>query len=92
MKTIKLIKLNNISEIYVGLNKNCRCGCGGTYITTSYHKTKSKLSNDTEAQNKLNLAKELALKKDSQIDYEDTYINIGYGNNQAITIYLDDIK
>jgi hypothetical protein len=92
MKTIKSIKLSNISEIYVGLNRNCRCGCGGNYIATSYHKTKSNLSNDIEAQNKLNLAKELALKKDSEIDYEDTYINIGYGNNQAITIYLDDIK
>jgi hypothetical protein len=89
---IQDIKLNQISQIYVGLDRNCRCGCGGTYVSTSFMEEPRNEVNDKLAMTRLKRAKKLALRKDVEIEYADIYINVGYGNNRAITIYLDEVK
>jgi hypothetical protein len=94
MRNIQDIKINEISQIYTGLNKACRCGCNGTYISTTFHAfpTAAITIDNNKAQINLNKAKELALLNTENVEYSKTFINVAYGNNQAITIYLDDIK
>ena len=91
--TIQDIQLNQISQIYVGKDRNCRCGCGGTYIATSFMESpRTDIIDDRRAQKNLTRAKKLALKKDVLVEYGDNHINIGYGNNRAITVYFDEVK
>ena len=91
--TIQEISLDQISQIYVGKDRNCRCGCGGTYIATSFMDSpRTDIIDNIRAQKNLTRAKKLALKKDVLVEYGDNHINIGYGNNRAITIYTDELK
>jgi hypothetical protein len=91
--TIQEISLDQISQIYVGKDRNCRCGCGGTYIATSFMDSpRTDIIDNIRAQKNLPRAKNLSLKKDVLVEYGDNHINIGYGNNRAITIYTDELK
>lgn len=91
--TIQDIQLNQISQIYVGKDRNCRCGCQGTYIATSFMESpRTDIIDDRRAQKNLTRAKRLAVKKDVLVEYGDNHINIGYGNNRAITVYFDEVK
>jgi hypothetical protein len=89
---IQEIQLNQVSQIYVGKDRCCRCGCGGSYVSTSYMEDPRNDVDDQLAQKRLNRAKRLALKSNSEIQYGSNHINIGYGYNSAITVYLDEIK
>jgi hypothetical protein len=89
---IQEIQLDQISQIYLGKDQFCRCGCGGTYVSTSYMNEPRSDVNDRLAQTRLNRAKKIALNADSEIFYDKDHINIGYGDNRAITIYLDELK
>ena len=89
---IQEIQLDQISQIYLGKNHYCRCGCGGTYVSTSYMEDPRNDVDDKLAGSRLKRAKKLALNTDSVVDYSDNHINIGYGDNRAITIYLDELK
>ena len=86
------INLDQVSTVYVGLDNHCRCGCGGTYANTSYMEGAGDEVDDKLALRRLNKAKKLALQPDTEVEYNDTFINVSYGNNRAITIYLDDLK
>jgi hypothetical protein len=91
--TIQEISLDQISQIYVGKDRNCRCGCGGTYIATTFMESpRTDIIDNIRAQKNLTRAKKLALRKDVLVEYGDNHINIGYGNNRAITIYTDEVK
>jgi hypothetical protein len=89
---IQEIQLDQISQIYLGKDHFCRCGCGGTYVSTSYMNEPRNDVNDRLAQTRLNRAKKIALNADSEVEYCNDHINIGYGDNRAITIYLDELK
>lgn len=91
--TIQDIQLNQISQIYVGKDRNCRCGCGGTYVATSFMENpRTDVVDDSKAQSRLSRAKKIALRKDALVEYGDNHINVGYGNNRAYTIYFDEVK
>jgi hypothetical protein len=89
---IQEIQLDQISQIYIGKDRCCRCGCGGKYVSTSFMENPRNDVNDKLANSRLKKAKKLALNTNSVIEYGDNYINIGYGDNRAITIYTDELK
>jgi hypothetical protein len=89
---IQEIQLNQISQIYLGKDRVCRCGCAGKYVSTSYMKNPRNDVDDKLALSRLKRAKKLALNTDSEVEYSGNYINIGYGDDRAITIYLDELK
>jgi len=90
---IQEITLDQVSQIYVGKDRNCRCGCGGTYIATTFMESpRTDIIDNIRAQKNLTRAKKLALKKDVLVEYGDNHINVGFGNNRAICIYTDELK
>ena len=88
---VKDLDITKISQIYQGKDNWCRCGCGGTYVATSYMKEPRSDVDDKLAQRRLNQAKKL-VEDGAVVDYQNTYINISYGNDRAICIYLHDLK
>jgi len=89
---IQEIQLNQISQIYIGKDRVCRCGCAGEYVSTSYMEDPRSDVDDKLAGSRLKRAKKLALNTTSEVDYQDTYINVSYGKDRVITIYLDEVK
>lgn len=90
--TLQEITLNQISQIYVGKDRNCRCGCGGTYTATSFMEDPRSEVNDRKAQSSLTRAKRMVERNKAEVEYGDNHINVAYGNNRAITIYFDEVK
>jgi hypothetical protein len=89
---IQEIQLNQISQIYIGKDRVCRCGCAGEYVSTSFMEDPRNDVDDKLAESRLKRAKKLALNTNSVVDYCDNHINVSYGKDRAITIYLDEIK
>ena len=74
------IAAERISQIYLGKDRICRCGCAGEYVTPEhpmFHK-------------RLKRFHALVCKEGSQTEDGGSYINVSYGNDRAMTIYLND--
>lgn len=84
-------KLSQVSQVYVGKDHCCRCGCGGTYVSTTYMKDARSTVNDSLAQRRLTKAQKL-VREGASVDYQGSYVNVVSGNNRAITVYFDDVK
>lgn len=89
---IKDLTIDKISQIYTGKDNVCRCGCAGRYVSTSAMEFPRSEIDDKGAQRLLNKAIKFELEESAEIVFEETYINISYGNDRAITIYLDKVK
>lgn len=90
------IELKGISQVYVGKKHCCRCGCGGTYTSTSFMNGARSKVNDKKVQKLLDEGKEL-VRNGATFDIEPTYIDISYGEyangeEKALTFYFDDLK
>lgn len=79
---IQDIQLSQVKQIYSGQDNACRCGCKGTYVSCD------DLHNNA-LKTRLKRVKKLALLPGTEVEYDINYINVSYGNNKAITIYLD---
>lgn len=88
---IKSIKLSDVSQIYIGKDKACRCGCLGYYISTSYMLKPRSEVDDKQAQELLDQSIEFVI-KGFEIECRETLVNIKIGSGQAITIYLNELK
>ena len=83
--------LNQISQVYLGKDRCCRCGCGGDYTATSYMiKPRTADINDALVAKRLKRAKKL-VESGINVDYGDTCVNISTGNNRAMTFYFDEV-
>lgn len=85
------LEISNISQVYMGKDNCCRCGCGGTYTATSYMKDPRSDVNDSLVQKRLERAKKLVL-GGAEVEYGDTFVNVSTGKNKALTFYFDEIK
>ena len=85
------VSLNQVSQIYVGKDRYCRCGCAGTYVSTSFMKDARSAVNNSLAQRRLSKALNL-VKEGAFAEYEGSYVNVVSGNNRAICIYFDEIS
>jgi hypothetical protein len=82
--------IENVSQVYVGKDRCCRCGCGGDYTATSYMVKPRSEVNDSLVEKRLKRAKRLI---ESGVEYQigDNHINIELGNNRALTFYFDEV-
>lgn len=92
MKTITDLKIENISQIYLGDDRACRCGCVGNYIASTYMKEPRSEVNNSLIQRRLSKALRLIEKEKAEVEYGSNHINVSYGKNKAITIYTDELK
>ena len=82
--------LSDISQVYVGKDHCCRCGCGGTYTATSYMiEPRSEVNDDLVAE-RLKRGKKLVL-GGAETDYCGNHVNIVTGRNRALTFYFDEV-
>ena len=84
------VEISNISQVYLGKDRYCRCGCGGTYTATTFMKNPRSEVNDSLVQKRLKRAKKLVL-EGAEVGYGNTYVNITTGNNRALTFYFDEL-
>ncbi len=83
--------LSQISQVYLGKNHNCRCGCAGSYTATSFMDEPRDDINDKLVERRLKKAKALVL-KGADVDYGETYVNVETGDNRALTFYFDEVR
>jgi hypothetical protein len=81
----------NVSQVYIGKDNHCRCGCGGEYTATSYMQNPRSEVNDKLVEKQLNRAKKL-ISGGVKHEFNGTYVNISTGNNRALTIYFNGLK
>jgi hypothetical protein len=82
--------IKNISQVYVGKDNHCRCGCGGDYTATSYMIEPRSDVNDNLVEKQLKRAKRL-IGSGAEYQLYNRYINIESGNNRALTLYFDEV-
>lgn len=74
------LKIEQIEKIYNGQDKACRCGCKGSY---AYDEKKIKM--------RLNRALKLVKNGEATPEWLGSdCINVSFGDNRAITIYLKE--
>lgn len=84
-------EVSNISQVYLGKDRACRCGCGGKYVCTSFMENPRSDVNDVLAGTRLRRAKKL-YRAGAETDFGSTYVNVVSGDNRAITVYFDEVK
>lgn len=83
--------LSQVSQVYNGKRHNCRCGCGGNYIATSYMAEPRSEVNDALAEKRLKRAQKL-VREGASVDFGETFVDVECGNNRALTFYFDELK
>ena len=83
--------LSQISQVYLGKNHYCRCGCRGSYTATSFMDEPRSDINDKLVEKRLKKAKALIL-KGVDVEYGKEYVNIETGDNRALTFYFDEVR
>ena len=84
-------EIKNISQVYLGKRNCCRCGCGGSYNSTSYMVNPGSDVNDKLINTRLKKAKKLVL-EGANADYGSTYVDVQTGIDRTLTFYFDDLK
>ena len=69
-----------VTRIYLGKDKVCRCGCRGDYVERGESKFDSRLKR---------FARMWAGYSPLKDDVSDTYLNVSYGQDRALTAYFD---
>lgn len=73
------IDASKVSQIYLGRDKICRCGCFGEYVQPGEPKFEKRLKR---------FMKMVCDYVPSKDDVCDSYVNISYGNDRAMTVYF----
>jgi len=75
------LTVEQIEKVYVGKDNGCRCGCHGTYTYTS--------ENERKVRSVLKRAqKQVATGVGFITDRGADYLNVSYGNDRAVCIYV----
>lgn len=85
------LEVSQISQVYDGKRDCCRCGCGGTYTSTSFMKDARSDINDELVAKHLKKAKKLVEDGADTIN-GDTYFDVQSTKHKTLTFYLDDLK
>lgn len=72
------IAAERVTQIYLGQDRACRCGCKGEYVEPGHPKFLKRLKRFHS----------LVCTPGSQTEDWGDYINVSYGNNRAMTIYI----
>lgn len=85
------MEIHNISQVYMGRDRCCRCGCGGTYTATSFMQDPRSDVDDRLVNTRLTRAKRI-IQGGGEYDLTETYINIPTGRDRCLTFYFDELK
>lgn len=85
-------EIRDISQVYSGRDRVCRCGCAGKYTATSYmiNPRTEDIDNSLVAK-RLKRAKRL-VEGGAEVEYGDNHVNIVTGNDRALTFYFDEVR
>lgn len=84
--------VKQVAQVYKGKRNNCRCGCGGTYVATSYMENpRTDEINDKLVARRLKQAQQLVL-EGVDVDWGGTYVDIQTGDNKCLCFYFDELK
>lgn len=84
--------LEQISQVYYGKRRCCRCGCGGDYTATTFMiNPRTEVINDSLVAKRLKRAKRL-IQEGHDVDFGDTYVDIETSENRSYTFYFDEVK
>lgn len=84
-----MIKTERVTQIYLGRDKVCRCGCAGEYVARGEPKFEKRLKRFLKMAQTYDFeANETA--GGTPLDYmQNHYLNISYGKDRAMTLYFD---
>lgn len=85
-------EVTDYSQAYNGKDQYCRCGCGGTYASTSVAVNPRSEVNDRRVANRLAYAKKIAMADPTAVSFGDNFVNVSKGDNKAFTFYFDEVK
>lgn len=84
-----------VSMVYTGIDRICRCGCGGEYYATTMHKGARASIDDKQVARLLNRAKKL-IREGVSYDLYEFGINVPTHDKskrgKAIMLYWDELK
>lgn len=84
------IKTERVTQIYLGRDKICRCGCAGEYVARGEPMFEKRLKRFLKMAETYDFEKNVSPNTDLPLDYvQDVYLNISYGKDRAITLYFD---
>lgn len=72
---------SKVTKIYLGEDWACRCGCKGEYVERGEPMFDKRLQRFVKMWCEYDA--------DPRFDVTDTYLNISYGKNRAMTVYFD---
>lgn len=73
-------KAEEVTKIYLGKDRVCRCGCEGEYVRLGDPMFQKRLAR---------FAKMWADYEPAKDDIGPNYLNLSYGKNRALTVYFD---
>lgn len=77
-------KAEAVTQIYIGKDKACRCGCNGQYVERGEPMFDKRLKRFERM-----WANYTPSTVQNAEDIGPNYFNISYGDNRAITVYVD---
>lgn len=90
-ETFLSLGIESISQVYLGKDRHCRCGCGGEYIATSFMEKPRSDVDDSLVAKRLERAKKL-ISEGAEYEFGPNYLNLVTGDNRCLCFYFDDIK
>lgn len=90
--TNQIPAIEKISQVYVGKDAHCRCGCAGNYTSSSHAIEPRSRVSDAYVQTQITRAKNLILQGLAKVEVSGNYVNVSYGTNRAITFYIDEVS
>lgn len=82
------IDTSKIKQIYLGRDRICRCGCQGEYVARGEPKFEKRVKRFLKMAETYNFEEHVSA-YGGFLDKDDTYMNISYGKDRAMTIYFE---
>lgn len=81
-------KAEAVTRIYLGRDRICRCGCAGEYVERGEPMFEKRLERFIKMADTYNFEEHVTV-GGNFLDKCDTYMNISYGKDRAMTVYFD---
>lgn len=84
--------VSNFSQVYMGKQNICRCGCAGKYTATTYMDNPRTSTIDDNAVARMLRRAQKLLKEGADADTGSNYFEVTTGDNRCLTFYFDELK
>lgn len=80
-------KAEDVTQIYLGRDRICRCGCAGEYVKRGEQMFEKRLARFIKMAENYNFEEHVT--DAGFLDKGPNYMNISYGKDRAMTVYFD---